>query len=135
MAAEARRLMGRPQVRPEQIGQLTFGFDVRKSYPTRPALGAAEQRVLPIQPTIQAAFESWRSTEDGTRVVDTMLDRCLSLARQHPARIGMKSVAEWTRDHLKVEINNNYVSLIARELIERAPTLKDFIQLRERRAT
>lgn len=122
-------------IRPEAIGQLSFRFAEGSAFPTRPPARPAEQRVLPVPSTIQAAFESWRQTEAGSRVVAWMEAEVLRLQREGKRRIGMKSVAEDARDELRLELNNSFVSLIAREFVERHPSLRTLIQLRERTST
>lgn len=135
MVAEARRALDRSSqsLRLEAAGQLAIPLG--RSFPVRPSAQAVEQRVLAIDTTIQAAYEKWRATPEGEMVVTAMLHNCRHRLLAGERRIGMKSVAEQTRDRLKIELNNNYVALIARELIESDPRLDALIQRRERKST
>lgn len=112
---------------------LFSGLDLG-DYPSRPLVRHAEQRSLPIKGTIEGDYHAWRQTELGKQVYGMMRGRALELAAGGSKRIGMKAVAEWVRAQ-KVIVNNSYVALISRELLETEPSLEGKIEQRERTAT
>lgn len=102
--------------------------------PTRPTVTRVEQRSLPIQGTLEGEYHAWRATALGEFVVETMRMRALDLVRRGATRVGVKALAEWVRGEKQVEVNNSLVALVARELREREPELRDRIELRQRTA-
>ncbi len=103
------------------------GFAIRKP-------SDSEQRTLPIRGTIQGEYDAWRATELGQHIYDVIRYRALALVRAGEARIGMKALFEWARSTQKVTLDNNYTALVARELLDREPELRDVVELRQRTA-
>lgn len=122
---------GRHQPTQAELGPL---FEDLYAPPRRPAPGPAEQRVLPIDGTLQARYEAWRRSDEGAWVFATIRERALDEARDGAQRIGVKGLVEDVRRDLKVHANNSYTALIARELRDTEPELEDLIELRERTA-
>ncbi len=112
---------------------LFAGLD-QGDFPSRPIVQRAEQPSLPIKGTIEGDYHAWRQTDLGKQVYGMMRDRALELAAGGAKRIGMKAVAEYVRAQ-KVIVNNTFVAMIARELVEREKSLAEKIERRERTAT
>lgn len=100
--------------------------------PHRPLAAAAEQREMPIPGTLEARYQRWRQTDDGRRIYSEILRRALYAVGRGERRIGVKAIAEQVRADLHLQINNTLVALIAREMHDTAPALRDLIELRER---
>lgn len=89
---------------------------------------------MPIDGTLQARYDAWRKTEDGERVYAEVRARALAAASAGDRRIGVKAIVEAVRADLKVKVNNSATALMARELYEQHPALRDLIELRQRSA-
>lgn len=94
-----------------------------------------EQGVLPVPGTIAERYARWRETPDGLVAFQAIRELALAAAARGDRRIGVKHLAEDVRAQRRIRINNSVVALIARELKEREPRLRDRIELRERVAT
>lgn len=129
---EMAALRGRSQPTQEELGGLFAPLDLP---PRRPSPGPAEQRVLPIDGTLQARYEAWRRSEEGGWVFATIRERALEEAREGAQRIGVKGIVEAVRRELRVAVNNSATAFIARELWETVPALRGLIELRQRTAT
>lgn len=94
----------------EAAGLPLFGD---KPWPeTRPA--TVEQEVLPLDGTIRRAYLLWRVTEEGEQVYRTFCQAALA-DREAGVRLSAKGIVERVRAALRLEINNSFTALLARD--------------------
>jgi hypothetical protein len=103
--------------------------------PTRPVVTRAEQRALPLAGgTLEGDYQAWRQTAMGQFVYDALRTKAIGDARTGARRLSAKGLVEWVRAMHKVDVNNSYTALLARELTDREPELRGLFELRERTA-
>lgn len=118
-----------PEVSRPPADQQTRGLGLF-DWPESPPAVKARQVVLPIPTlTLQARWEAWLQTADGARA----FSRFCELARADAAagfRLSARAIWEQCRATLRVEMNNSFTPLAAREAEARHPTLKGLFEKR-----
>lgn len=100
-------------------------------WPERPKVRPAEQRRFPLTGSLEARYQRWRATEDGERVFGQIRAIALGLARAGAPLVRVKGIVDG-EIRPKESVNNSHLSMIARELYDTEPELRDLIELRER---
>lgn len=111
-----------------------------RPWPTSPPAPAAEQREIPLEPTIQQEYERWRQTEPGVLVWVFIQRKARELAAAIPpgqrkkGRLSVDWLVQLARRELRLSVNNDYRALLGRDLVEAHPSLGDLIERRRRTA-
>lgn len=104
------------------------------AFPAAPSARPTEQRTLPITGTLEARYQAWRATPEGVRAFEAIVDEAVGLEEEGVQRLSAKALVESVRARLKIQINNVFTALIAREIADRIPYLGDLLEFRRRRS-
>ena len=86
-------------------------------------------------PSVAVRYVAWKASKGGWRAWRYVERTALDLAAAGELRISTKFLVEQARRRLKVEINNNFTSFLATELVARHPHLVELVERRKRRSS
>lgn len=84
--------------------------------------------------SLDVRYLEWRQSEEGCELAHQVEQVALQAAAAGVARISVNLIFEQLRQTRRVSIDNSFRALLARELRDRHPTLKDRIHIKERAA-
>lgn len=84
--------------------------------------------------SLDIRYLEWRQSEAGRELAHQVEQVALSAAAAGAARISVNLIFEQLRQSRRVSIDNSFRALLARELRDRHPALKDRIHIKERAA-
>lgn len=96
---------------------------------------ASEQRVLPIEGTIEASYRHWRATEHGQQVYAAFCAEAMGEVARGATRLSGKGTWERMRARLRVPLNNSFTALVVRDAEADHPTLRGLFETRQRKAS
>ena len=103
-------------------------------WPEAPPAPPAEQRVLPIEGTIEASSRHWRGTEHGQRVYAEFCAEAMGEVARGATRLSGKGTWERMRARLRVPLNNSFTALVVRDAEADHPTLRGLFETRARKS-
>lgn len=106
----------------------------RVSWPQSPPANE-QQLALVFSGSQEARYREWRASPDGRRVFEAIVDEAIRLAHEGARRLSAKQLVEWARQRYRVQINNDFTPLVARELATKVPDVANLIEMRIRKAS
>lgn len=102
-------------------------------WPESPPAPAEEQQVLPIRKaTIEGDYRAWLTTVDGERVLHEFCKQALE-DLEAGQRLSAKLIWELVRRKLRVDMNNDFTPLAARDCELKHPTTAGLFEKRKRK--